>query len=123
MEMPDNWDAGTFTVKVQTTHDNAVPADNLNADVAVQCRGDDEVINNTFGSEIAADIATYATQWDLREVETAAITPNCTTSCLAGDRCYFRWQMDAAGTTTAVANLHILGFTVGYTIVDVDEVD
>lgn len=112
-DMPDAWDGGTVTLMgrfVQTAADTA----NLNADVAMACRGDGITINNTWGTEIAMDTAmTGSSATDT--VTTAAITPNGT--CTGGGKLLqFRWQMDAAGTTTAVATLHVLGFKLEYSV-------
>lgn len=115
--MPDGYDGGTVTLMglfVQTAADTA----NLNADVAMACRGDGVTINNTWGTEVAMDTAMTGSN-ALDTVTTAAITPNGT--CTGGGKLLqFRWQMDASGTTTAVATLHVLGFKLEYTTVLTD---
>lgn len=115
--MPDGYNGGTVTLMglfVQTAADTA----NLNSDVAMACRGDGVAINNTWGTEVAMDTAMAGSN-ALDTVTTAAITPNGT--CTGGGKLLqFRWQMDAGGTTTAVATLHVLGFKLEYTTVLTD---
>lgn len=111
--MPDSWNAGTFTVEleyVQTAADTGV----LNSDVAGQCRGAGETINNTWGTEVALDDAAVSGSNIVDHTTTGAITADGT--CAAGDTLFIRWQLDATGTTTAVATLHILGMKVEYTV-------
>lgn len=112
-QMPDSWDGGTVTLMgsfIQTAADTA----NLNADVAMSCRGDGTTINNTWGTEIAMDTA-MAGSSAIDNATTAAVTPNGT--CTGGGKLLqFRWQMDATGTTTAVATLHVVGFKLEYTV-------
>ncbi len=107
----DDWDGGTVTLTghfVQTAADTS----NLNADIAMACRADGDTINNTWGTEIAMDTAMGGSN-KLDTITTAAITPNGT--CTAKKTLLqFRYQMDAAGTTTAVATLHHLGFHLVY---------
>jgi hypothetical protein len=111
-EMPDGYDGSTVTLMgsfVQTAADTAV----LNADVAMACRANGDTINNTWGTEIAMDIAAMGGSNKINTVTTAAITPNGT--CTGpGTLLQFRWQLDAGGTTTAVATLHVLGFKLVY---------
>lgn len=113
VRMPDSWDAGTvaFThVYLQTAADTGP----INGDIAAQCRGNGEAPSSTWGTEIAIDDAgvTGSNQNDM--TTSAAVTPAGT--CAAGDMLYFRYQLDATGTTTAVATLHHLGFTMEYSI-------
>lgn len=113
VEMPDAWDGGTVTLMgtfVQTAADTS----NMNADVAMACRVDGDTINNTWGTEIAMDTAMGGSN-KIDTVTTAAITPNGT--CTGGGTLLqFRWQLDATGTTTAVATLHMLGFKLIYAV-------
>jgi hypothetical protein len=110
--MPDGWDAGTVTFEleyVQTAADTNV----LNSDVACACRGVGETINNTWGTEIAIDDAAVTGSNGVDQTTSAAVT--CNGTCAAGDTMYFRWQMDAAGTTTAVATFNVLGMKMEFT--------
>ncbi len=111
VKMPDNWDAGTVTfdhVYLQTAADTSA----LNGDIAAQCRGNGEAPSSTWGTEVAIDDAgvTGSNQNDM--TTSAAVTPAGT--CAAGDMLYFRYQLDATGTTTAVATLHHIGFRMEY---------
>lgn len=112
-DMPSAWDGGTVTLTgrfVQTAVDTA----NINSDVAMACRGDGTTINNTWGTEVAMDTAMSGSS-ATDTVTTAAITPDGTCSG-GGKLLQFRWQLDAAGTTTALATLHILGFKLRYSV-------
>ena len=112
--MPDSWDAGTVTFEleyIQTAVDTSV----LNADVSVQARGSGETVNNTFGTEVAIDDAAVTGSNAVDHTTSGAVTANCTTSCMAGDTLFWRIELDAAGTTTAVATLHIVGVKMEYT--------
>lgn len=110
--MPPDWDGGTVTLAasyVQTAADTNA----MHSDVAMQCRGLAEVVSSTWGTEIALDDAAVTGSSGVDQTTTIAVTPAGT--CAPGDMLWFRWQLDAAGTTTAVATLHILGFTLTYT--------
>ncbi|MCK5606538.1 hypothetical protein KAR91_31840 [Candidatus Pacearchaeota archaeon] len=110
--MPDSWDAGTVTVELeylQTAADTAV----LNSDVAAQCRGATETPSSTWGTEIAIDDAAVSGTNAVDHTTSAAVTPAGT--CAAGDSFWWRIQLDATGTTTAVATLHFLGVKMEYT--------
>jgi hypothetical protein len=111
IEMPDSWDGGTITVMgsfIQTAADTS----NMNSDVAAACRADGITVNNTWGTEVAMDTAmTGSSAKDV--VTTTAVTPNGTCTG-AGTMLQLRWQLDATGTTTAVATLHLLGFKINY---------
>lgn len=112
--MPDSWNAGTVTFELeylQTAADTAV----MNSDIAAMCRGAGETINNTWGSEIAIDDAAVSGSNIVDHTTSAAVTADGT--CAAGDTLFFRWQLDATGTTTAVATLHILGVKMEYSVV------
>jgi hypothetical protein len=113
VKMPDSWDAGTLTFThsyIQTAADTSA----LNGDIAAQCRGNGEAPSSTWGTEVAIDDAgvTGSNQNDF--TTSAAVTPAGT--CAAGDMLYIRYQLDATGTTTAVATLHHLGFLMKYGI-------
>jgi hypothetical protein len=109
--MPDDWDGGTVTLThsyIQTAADTSA----LNGDAAAQCRGNGETVSSTWGTEVAIDDAavTGSNKNDL--TTSGAITPAGT--CAAGDMLYFYYELDATGTTTAVATLHHLGFRLTY---------
>jgi hypothetical protein len=111
VKMPDNWDAGTVTfdhVYIQTAADTAV----LNGDIAAQCRGNGEVPSSTWGTEVAIDDAAVVGSNSNDITTSAAVTPAGT--CAASDMLYWRYQLDATGTTTAVATLHHVGFRMEY---------
>ena len=110
--MPDSWDGGTVTfaqVYIQTAADTNA----LNGDIAAQCRGNGEVPSSTWGTEVAIDDAAVVGSNSNDITVSGAVTPAGT--CAAGDVLYWRYQLDAAGTTTAVATLHTLGFKMEYT--------
>jgi hypothetical protein len=112
-QMPDSWDAGTVTfehVYIQTAADTSA----LNGDIAAQCRGNSETPSSTWGTEVAIDDAGVSGSNDNDFTVSAAVTPAGT--CAAGDMLYFRYQLDATGTTTAVATLHHVGFKMEYSI-------
>jgi hypothetical protein len=111
--MPDNWDGGPvmFTAAyVQTAADTAA----MHSDITAQCRGVGEVVSSTWGTEVAIDDANVTGSSGVDQTTSAAVTPAGT--CAAGDMLWFRWQLDAAGTTTAVATLHFLGFDLTYRV-------
>jgi|GEM_PF-3186941 len=111
--MPDSWDAGTVTFELeylQTAADTNV----LNSDIACMCRGATEEVNNTWGTEVAIDDAAVSGSNKVDHTTSAAVT--CNGTCAAGDSLWWRWQLDATGTTTAVTTLHILGMKMEYTI-------
>lgn len=110
--MPDSWDGGTVTMEseyLQTAADTGV----LNGDIACMCRGAGETINNTWGTEVAIDDAAVTGSNGVDHTTSAAMT--CDGTCAAGDTLYWRYQMDATGTTTAVATLHFIGWKMEYT--------
>ena len=114
IQMPDSWDGGTVVFELdilQTAADTAV----FNSDVSVQARGATEAVNNTFGTEVAMDDAAVTGSNAIDQVTSGAVTPNCTTSCVGGDTLFWRLEFDAAGTTTGVTTLHILGMKMEYT--------
>jgi len=113
--MPDAWDGGTVTFAhhyIQTAADTGV----RNGDIAASCRLTAATINNTWRSDIAIDDAAVRGANALDKNTSAAVTPNGT--CTAGvDRLLqFRYQLDATGTTTAVATLHHVGFKMEYSV-------
>jgi hypothetical protein len=110
--MRDGWDAGTITFELEYVQ-TAVNTGVLNSDIACACRGPGETVNNTWGTEIAIDDAAVTGSSGVDHTTSAAVT--CNGTCVAGDTLYWRWQMDATGTTTAVATLNILGVKAEYT--------
>lgn len=109
--MPDSWNGGTVTFElsyVQTAADTAV----MNSDISAQCRPAGGTINSTFGTEVAIDDAAVSGSNIVDMTTSGAVTPNGT--CAGGDMLNFKWQLDAGGTTTAVATLHILGIKMEY---------
>jgi hypothetical protein len=113
VRMPDSWNAGTITfthVYIQTAANTGA----LNGDIAAQCRGNGEVPSSTWGTEVAIDDAAVVGSNSNDMTTSAAVTPAGT--CAAGDMLYFRYQIDAAGTTTTAASLHHIGFNMEYGI-------
>ncbi len=110
--MPDGWNAGTVTFELaylQTAADTNV----LNSDIAAQCHGAGETVDSTWGTEIAIDDAAVSGSNKVDMTVSSAVIAAGT--CAAGDALWWRWQLDATGTTTAVATLHFLGLKMEYT--------
>lgn len=110
--MPDSWDGGTVTLEmeyVQTAADTSA----LNMDVAMQCRGAGETVSSTWGSEIAIDDTNVTGSNGVDQTTSGAVTPAGT--CAGGDALWWRVQLDATGTTTAVATLNFTGAKLEYT--------
>lgn len=103
MVLPKDWDTSvtTYVVGIHGVATGASPTGDLQGDVALQCRRNGDLHNNTWGTEVALDFPTWTTQWDEVQVESAAVTPNGT--CAVNANLLGRWQVDAAGTTNAVA--------------------
>jgi hypothetical protein len=117
--MPDSWVVAsdlTFEIAyIQTAADTAA----LDAELAIQCRGATETVNNTWGTEIAMDddAVTGSNAVD-HQATASAVDSNSgagADDCTAGDQLWWRWQMDATGTTTAVATLNIISMKMEYT--------
>jgi hypothetical protein len=109
--MPDSYTGGDVTfehVYIQTAADTGA----LNGDIAAQCRGNGETPSSTWGSEVAIDDAAVVGSNSNDHTTSVAVTPAGT--CVAGDTLYWRYQLDATGTTTAVATFHTLGFKMEY---------
>lgn len=110
--MPDSWDGGTVTMEseyIQTAADTNV----LNGDISCQCRGAGETPSSTWGTEVAIDDAAVTGSNANDQTTSAAMT--CAGTCAGGDTLYWRYQMDATGTTTAVATLHYTNWKLEYT--------
>ena len=110
--MPDGWDAGTVTFELaylQTAADTSA----LNSDIAAQCHGAGETVDSTWGTEVAIDDAAVTGSNAVDMTVSGAVAAAGT--CAAGDALWWRWQLDATGTTTAVATLHFLGLKMEYT--------
>jgi len=110
--MPDSWNAGTVTFELeylQTAADTAA----LHSDVCCQCRGATEVPSSTWGSEVAIDDTNVTGSNGVDHTTSDVVT--CAGTCAAGDSLWWRVQLDAGGTTTAVATLHFLGMKMEYT--------
>lgn len=115
-KMPDAWDGGTVTfthVYQQTAADTAV----LNGDIACQARSNGEAPADwaTGLSEVAIDDAAV-TGSGKNDMTTSGAVTCAGTGLAGGDMLYFRYQLDATGTTTAVATLHHLGFMLRYSV-------
>lgn len=112
VEMPDSWDGGTVTL-MGTFIQTAANTSAINADIAMACRVNGDTVNNTWGTEIPMDIANLGGSNKINTATTSAITPNGTCTG-AGTMLQFRYQVDAAGSTTAMGTLHHLGFKLTY---------
>lgn len=110
--MPDSWDGGTVTAELEYLQ-TAADTGALNADISMQCRGAGETVSSTWGTEVAIDDAAVTGSNAVDHTTSGAVTPNGT--CAAGDTLYWMVQLDATGTTTAVATLHFLGLKMEYT--------
>lgn len=104
--MSDAWDGDTITFElsyVQTAADTSA----LASDISAQCVPSGSAITSSWGTEVAIDDAAVSGSNKIDMTESAAVTPSGV--CEAGAALFWRWQMDAAGTTTAVGTLHFLG--------------
>ncbi|HMD81946.1 MAG TPA: hypothetical protein VKE92_11590, partial [Anaerolineales bacterium] len=118
--MPDAWDGGTVTFThryVQTAADTGV----LNGDISTACRLATSTINATWGSEVAIDDAAVTGSNAIDMTTSGAVTANGTCTAGVPRLLQFRYQLDAAGTTTAVATLHHLGFTMRYSVTSLSD--
>lgn len=112
LRMPNDWSGGNVFFShayIQTGSGGGA----IHGDLAAQCRGLGEIPSSTWGTEVAIDnnAVTGGSANDMTQTATA-VTPAGT--CTGGDMLYFRYQLDATGTTTPVATLHHLGFRVLY---------
>jgi hypothetical protein len=118
--MPDAWDGGTVTFAhhyVQTAADTSA----LKGDIAASCRLAAATINNTWGTEVAIDDAAVTGSNAMDITTSAAATPNGTCTAGSSRLLQFRYQLDATGTTTAVATLHHLGFKMEYSVTSLSD--
>jgi hypothetical protein len=113
VRLPDSYDGGTLTfthVYLQTAANTGA----LNGDIAAQCRGNGEVPSSTWGDEVAIDDAAVVGS-NSNDMTTSAVVTAAGT-CAAGDMLYWRYQVDATGTTTTAASLHHIGFNMEYSV-------
>ncbi len=109
---PQNWDASSLLfaqVIVQTAADTNA----INGDISAQCRGAGETVSNTWGTSDAMDTSVTGSNKN-DKVFSGGVVPAGT--CAAGDMVYFKYVLDATGTTTAMGTLHVLGFNVFYKV-------
>lgn len=110
--MPSDWNGGTVKL-VQVVTQTAADTSALNGKIALQCRGTGETVSNTWGTEVDVNITNVTGSNANNLITSGDATPAGT--CAAGDMLYGYWRMVAAGTTTAVATLHLQGFHLVYT--------
>lgn len=118
IKMPDAWDAGTVTfthVYIQTAANTGA----LNGDIACQAKGNGEAVNNTWGTEVAIDDAAVTGSNQNDFTTSAAVT--CSGTPAAGDMLYWRYQLDATGTTTTIGSLHHVGFMMEYAVTSLSD--
>lgn len=104
--LSDAYEGGTLQFEIAFTQ-TGINFGAFDGDVAAQCYSSGETIGSTWGAESAIDSAGFLGFSAFQTATSGDVTP--AGSCAAGDALFWRWQMDAAGTTTAVATLHILG--------------
>lgn len=109
--MPENWDAGWLVFLVPYIQ-TAADTNAFHSDLATQCRGINEAPSATWGTEVPMDATAVPGSNQVGQLISGAVTP--VSGCQGGDMLWFRWQVDATGTTTAMATLHILGVTMQY---------
>lgn len=76
-------------------------------DFSAMCRGDNTVINSTWGTAVAADVALVTTANQTQAQSTTSVTPNGT--CTSGAILYWRYVVDAANFSANAANSKVLG--------------
>jgi hypothetical protein len=99
--MPDGWDTRGITLELAAM-DTTTATTVLDIDFSAQCRGDGDVVNNTWGTAQNASITFGGTAYTLEHATTAAITPNGT--CAAGDHVFIKGDVDDAGGNTNGTN-------------------
>lgn len=118
VRMPDAWDGGTVTfthVYQQTAADTGI----LNGDIACQARSNGEAPTDTYGTAIAIDDAAVVGS-GANDMTTSAAVTCAGTGVAGGDMLYFKYLL-STDTTTAVATLHHLGFTMKYSVTSLSD--
>lgn len=105
----EEYAGGTLIFTLEALSVNATPTGILDFDFKAACRGDSDLMNDTWSGVQNASI-TFSTQNDYEQADTAAITPDGT--CAAGDRIWFQATMDDVATTEVVADVRIFGVSV-----------
>lgn len=117
LQMPDSWDYTadvTFEIAyIQTASDTNA----FDGDFQIQCRTAGTTVGNTWGAEAAAHDDNVTGSNGIDHQTSATVDTDTTTpaDCAAGDHLFWRWNMSATGTTTAVGTLHIIGVKMEYT--------
>jgi len=109
--MPDSWDAGNLTMElayIQTAADTSA----LEWDIYAQCRGATETVNNTW--ETAVNVIDAAVTGSNAVDHTTSGNVTCASDA-AGDTLFWKIEIDATGTTTAMATVHFIGMKLEYT--------
>ena len=109
--MPDGWDAGNLTFElayIQTAANTAA----LEWDIYVQCRGAAETVNNTW--ETAVNVIDAGVTGSNGIDHTTSGNVTCASDA-AGDELYWKIEIDASGTGTAMATVHFTGVKMEYT--------
>jgi hypothetical protein len=111
--MPDSWDGGTLTFAL-TYVQTAADTNALKWQVAAQCKGDGEALVATasYGTEINVTDSNLSGSGKQDTATSAAVTPSGT--CAASDFLAFYIDVDATGTTTAMATTHFTGVRIEY---------
>lgn len=113
IRMPDSWDAGavTFThVFIQTAADTGA----LSGNVSCQARSLLETPANGWGTLVTMTDAAVSGSNVNDMLTSASVT--CSGAPQPGDMFYWFYQLASAGTTTAVATLHHVGFLMEYSV-------
>jgi hypothetical protein len=108
--LPDGWDAGNLVFElayIQTAADTS----SLEWDIYVQCRGATETVNNTWESAVNVIDAAVTGSSALDTTNSGNVT--CASDA-GGDMLFWKIEIDAAGTGTAMATLNIMGVKVEY---------
>jgi len=107
----DSYNGTPVFVLLEAVNENAAPTGVLRFNFEVMCRSDGDPIAGPWSTATPISI-TFASQYDLEQLWSAAITPNGT--CAAGDKLFWRAKMDATATTTQVANTFVLSTKVRF---------